>query len=293
MVHAKKKQNMVPLAKLNLTNRFLFDEVMEDPGTQQEVLSILLGHKVPLLLQNETEKELRISPAIRSVRLDVFAMDEDQNAYSTEMQSSRKADLSKRSRYYQALMDTCLLEPGIPDYNQLNNTYLIMIMTFDLFGYKRYRYTFRARCEEEKDCILEDGAFRIFFNTKGENSEGVSKELIDFLHYLEQTTDEAALRSGSARIQKIHERVCKVKASEEIGVKYMQAWEERYYDRQEALEAGERLGIRSKLLEQIQKKMDRGKSVEEIAEDLEESRDTVEALMKELGEAILTESGKK
>lgn len=28
-----KKQNMIPLKDLNLTNRFLFDEVMEDPET--------------------------------------------------------------------------------------------------------------------------------------------------------------------------------------------------------------------------------------------------------------------
>lgn len=35
-----KKRSMIPLKELNLTNRFLFDEVMEDPETQQTVLSI-------------------------------------------------------------------------------------------------------------------------------------------------------------------------------------------------------------------------------------------------------------
>lgn len=30
MKKARAKQNMVPLQELNLTNRFLFDEVMED-----------------------------------------------------------------------------------------------------------------------------------------------------------------------------------------------------------------------------------------------------------------------
>ena len=34
-----------------------------------------------------------------------------------------------------------------------------------------------------------------------------------------------------------------MKSSEEIGVKYMQAWEERYYDRQEAPEEGRAEGI--------------------------------------------------
>ena len=78
-VHAK--QNMVPLKELNLTNRFLFDEVMEDPVTQQEILSIIFGRDVPLLNHNESEKEIRLSPLIRSIRMDLFSMDEQENVY--------------------------------------------------------------------------------------------------------------------------------------------------------------------------------------------------------------------
>lgn len=87
-----------------------------------------------------------------------------------------------------------------------------------------------------------DGAHRIFLNTKGENDREVSGELREFLHYVENTTDEMAARSGSERIRRIHARVCKVRASEEEGVKYMQAWEEKYYDRQEAREEGKEEG---------------------------------------------------
>lgn len=36
----------------------------------------------------------------------------------------------------------------------------------------------------------------------------------------------------------LHQRVCKVKASEEVGVRYMQAWEERYYDREKGRSEG-------------------------------------------------------
>ena len=134
------KQNLlIPLKDLNLSSRFLFDEVMEDPGTQQEVLSIIFGREIPLLGRNETEKEFRVSPLARSIRMDVFSTDENQTVYGTEMQGVRKTDLAKRSRYYQALMDTSLLTPGIPDYNRLNDSFLILIMTFDLFGYGKYQ----------------------------------------------------------------------------------------------------------------------------------------------------------
>ena len=74
-------------------------------------------------------------------------------------------------------MDTSLLEPWIPNYNVLNQTYLIMIMTFDLFGYGKYRYTFVPKCEEVADCRLNDGAVRIFLNTRGVNKKDVSEEL--------------------------------------------------------------------------------------------------------------------
>ena len=40
---------IVPLKELNLTNRFLFDVVMEDPQTQQDVLSIIFGREIPAL----------------------------------------------------------------------------------------------------------------------------------------------------------------------------------------------------------------------------------------------------
>lgn len=272
-----KKQNLIPLQELNLTSRFLFDEVLEDPQIHQDVLGIIFQRDIPLLEKNETEKELRVSPLLRSIRMDVFSMDEEKAVYNTEMQQKRRADLTKRSRYYQSLVDAGLLDPGVPDYNRLNTSYIIMIMPFDLFGYKKYVYTFRARCEEEPECLLEDGATRIFLNTRGENDEEVPRELAEFLHYLEGTTDERAASTDSQRIKRIHRRVRKVRLSEEVGVKYMQAWEERYYEREE----GKEEGAHNKLRELAAKKYRKGMSVREIAELLEESETTVQELLKE------------
>lgn len=291
------KLNMVPLKDLNLTDRFLFDQVMDDPLAHQAALCIIFGKDVPLLTKNDTEKELRVSPHIRAVRMDVYSMDENKAIYNTEMQGAQKTDLMKRSRYYQALIDTGLLEPGIPNYNLLNESYIIIIMPFDLFGYKKYRYTFRPRCEEVPELILEDGATRIFLNIMGENPEEVSEELVDFLHYLDETTDDIAVRTKSPRIRYIHERVCKVKTSEEVGVKYMQAWEEKYFAMQEAREMGlaegraegRVEGVRFQLKEQIQKKLSKGKSIEVIADELEESVELVWQLVEELSAKVSKE----
>ena len=285
-----KTKDLIPLKELNLTNRFLFDEVLEDPQTHQDILSIIFGRDIPLLEQNETEKELRVSPHLRAVRMDVYAMDEEKSVYNTEMQQKKRTDLAKRSRYYQSMIDAGLLEPGIPDYNQLNNSYIIIITPFDLFGYGRYVYTFRAGCLEEPDCCLEDGAVRIFLNTRGKNDGEVSKELVGFLRYVEDTTDEMAADMDSERIKRIHNRVRKVKASEEVGVKYMQAWEERNYDkeeaRQEGLEEGRQegreIGKQEAIKNLIRKKLKKGCSAEEIADILEEELGMIQGLIDEI-----------
>ena len=89
----------------------------------------------------------------------------------------------------------------------------------------------------------------------------VPRELAEFLHYLEETTDERAASTNSQRIKRIHRRVRKVRLSEEVGVKYMQAWEERYYEREE----GKEEGAHNKLRELAAKKYRKGMSVKEIA----------------------------
>ena len=112
----------------------------------------------------------------------------------------------------------------------------------------------------------------------------VPRELAEFLHYLEETTDERAASTDSQRIKRIHSRVRKVRLSEEVGVKYMQAWEEKYYEREEGREEGKVEGARNKLRELAIKKYHKGMSVEEIADWTEEKPELIRELLgEELG----------
>lgn len=58
----------------------------------------------------------------------------------------------------------------------------------------------------------------------------------------------------------------------------MQAWEEKYYEREEGRREGFREGL--KLL--IEKKLAKGKTVEMIADELEENVAKIEELMEEI-----------
>ena len=105
------------LEDLNLLDKFLFDEAMEDRETYQAVVGILLEKELHILGKPETEKEFRVSPELRQVRLDVVGMDSEKKLYFTEMQRRNTENLVRRSRYNQAQLDVSLLEPGSRDFN--------------------------------------------------------------------------------------------------------------------------------------------------------------------------------
>ena len=270
----KEQKVMKPLKELNLLDRFLFDEVMEDPQTARDILEILLGREVPLLDHNETEKEYRRSPQYRSIRIDVFALDAEGNIYDAEMQGKNTGNLPRRSRLYESHINVSLLAPGETDFNKLNDVYVIIIAPFDLWGMGRYRYTFRMGCEEVPGLHLEDGATRIFLNTRGTEPDGVSRELVDFLHYVEDSSLKGRDAEFSEKLSRIHDRVQRVKESEEVGVKYMQRWEELAYAKAEAREEGrkeERVNT-----EQERKRAEHAeKELEGLRKELEELRKRV------------------
>ena len=100
------------------------------------------------------------------------------------------------------------------------------------------RYTFNGVCEECPDLRINDGAVRVFINTKGTNRDAFTQEFLDFMEYLTDTSDERAEVTESAKIRGLHREVQRIMTSEEMGVKYMQKWEERVYDRMDGKEEG-------------------------------------------------------
>ena len=198
-----------PLKELNLLDKFLFDEAMDDPENVKTMLDIILSQNTNLKHPPQTEKEQRTSTDNRQIRLDVYAIDEDDVIYEVEAQKENTHNLPKRSRLYQGIIDSKLLPPGVVDFNLLNEVLIVLITPFDLFGYGLYRYTFQMRCEEVPELKLDDGA------------TGTCE---------------------SKRIQEMHRRVCQIKASEKTEVKYMQAWEEKLLIKQEGIAEGKQIG---------------------------------------------------
>jgi predicted transposase/invertase (TIGR01784 family) len=259
-----------PLKDLNLMDRFLFAQAMEYSEIMEPIIQIILGRPVELDGNPQAEKEQRGVTWGKSVRLDVWAVDTDGTYYDAEVQNRDTHNLPKRSRYYQGIMDSRMLPVGEVDFNKLNNVYIIMVMPFDLLGQGRYQYVFTMRDSEDPNLELKDGATRIFLNTHGQNPEDVSPELVELLNYMEHTNEETANSCTNEQIRKIQERIEEIKASEEVGVKYMQDWEERILDmneaRQEGIEIGTERGIEIGTERMVLNALKKGKQCKDIAE---------------------------
>ena len=94
---------------------------------------------------------------------------------------------------------------------------------------------------------------------------------------MEHSTDEVSEVCKSERIQKMHRRICQIKASEKTEVKYMQSWEEKILIKQEGIAEG-KLEEKQELMRKLANKF----SIEQIAEMLEIDISEVENIIKEL-----------
>lgn len=62
-------------------------------------------------------------------------------------------------------------------------------------------------------------------------------------------------------------------------MKYMQEWEEKIIEKREARQEGQQLGRIQMLKEQIQKKLEKGKDIQTIADELEEAEEVIRELI--------------
>ena len=173
--------------------------------------------------EETTDMDVELEPAIYDI--------EPNNTYE-------KDKLPWRTRYYQALIDAKQLERGW-DYQRLKNVYIIMILPYDPFDRKRMVYTVKNQCVEAPDIPYEDGAKKIYLNTKG--TEGTpSQALKNMLKYIENSIAENVTDTN---IQAIHNYVSEVKQDREVGVQYMKSWEREALIREEGKEEGRQAGL--------------------------------------------------
>ena len=95
---------------------------------------------------------------------------------------------------------------------------------------------------------------------------------------MEHSNQRTSVSYQSSRVRELQGNVNTIVENEEMGVRFMQAWEELLLERQE----GREKGLQLQLQNLIKKKMLKGQSVEQIAEALEETPERIQQLIDEM-----------
>ena len=242
------------LQELTFKDNFMFGAVLLDPENCKGVIERSLGTEIERV-EVSREKSIVYNPEYKGVRLDAYAKDEKNTHYNVEMQVLPKPAIQKRARYYHSQIDMELLLTGV-SYNELPDTYVIFICDFDPFGERKYRYTKKSICKEAPELAMDDGAHTIFLSTKGTNEDEVPEELVKLLKFAGAQPSESEKDFEDAFVKRLQNSVREVKASREMGARYMTFQEllkdERIEERcQVIIELLEELGYVSEKLQTI------------------------------------------
>ena len=195
---------------LTLADDFLFGKIMSSPELCAEMLRRIFPNLDMAEIKNvEMQKTLKHALHVRGVRFDILTSTA-RSIFDIEAQKRRLKDLPRRSRAYHiavgydALDKKFLKKSG--SYEDLPDTFIVFICTFDLFEKGRHVYTFKNFCAEDKEIGLGDGAHTIFLNTKGKLDD-INPKLKNFLNFVDK--NEAA--EGDAFIKILDEKIKEAK----------------------------------------------------------------------------------
>ena len=264
-----------PFEDLTIQDDYMFKLVMSYPHICKRMIEKILRVPIEKIVYLEEEKSIQTSYKSKGVRLDVYVADGQNTVYDIEMQVRKPEGkgLFKRTRYYQSMIDADLQKNG-QRYDDLNPTYIIFICPFRVFNDGRHKYTFRNRCDEDKDLEMGDEAVKIFLSTKGTMND-VEPDVKNFLNYVD------GILSNDDFVQEIDQKIRAVKEDPTEGAMYMtyeMKIKESYDD---GMVKGMAKGAQKEREALIIKFLKNGVSIPVIAISTGESKDRIEEIARE------------
>ena len=260
--------------ELELRDDFMFSRIMSNPKFVKPLLETILGVKIRKIVYPQTQKTIDLSLQAKGIRLDVYVEDDQNTVFNLEMQTSDGANLPKRMRYYQGMIDLNILDKG-QDYTTLKKSYVIFICTFDPFGEGRHIYTFCNTCQENTALTLDDDAVKIILSTKG-TMDDVSPEMKRILDYID------GKGASDKFTEELEEAVRSARQNERWRLDYITLeyeYRQRYL---EGKEEGREEGRAEGRERTIQKLHERGESIASIADIVELNEEEVKRVISKL-----------
>jgi len=187
-----------PFEDLDVMSDFLNNSLANDPRYGKDYCRLMIKNLIGVDVENIrviTQKVIGpTDPEKRGIRLDIEVREYKEDAetvvniYDIEPHRQKNIDnYPKKSRFYQAKMDSQLIKSGENHFNTMPNLFIISITNYDPFDNDYMQYTVKNTCVELPEMCYDDGVTIYYFNTAG--TKGGSAELKAFLTYLNESTD--------------------------------------------------------------------------------------------------------
>ena len=218
------EEYLARIDKLRLIDDDFFSEALDGKLEAVEyILQTVLERNDIVVLETKAQVEYK-SATKRSIRLDIKAVDRNQEHFDVEIQRAEEGAGARRARFHGSMIDRDLLGKG-KDFDELPESFVIFITENDKYARGAPVYHIERRIEEHDNALFGDGLHILYVNgeyqdvetpvgrlmhdfycTKSEDM--YSKVLADEVKYLKET------EGGRGRMCRILEEMCEEVAEE-------------------------------------------------------------------------------
>ena len=218
------EEYLARIDKLRLIDDDFFSEALDGKIEAVEyILRTVLERNDIVVLETKAQVEYK-SATKRSIRLDIKAVDRNQEHFDVEIQRAEEGAGARRARFHGSMIDRDLLGKG-KDFDELPESFVIFITENDKYARGVSVYHIERRIEEHDNALFGDGLHILYVNgeyqdvetpvgrlmhdfycTKSEDM--YSKVLADEVKYLKET------EGGRGRMCRILEEMCEEVAEE-------------------------------------------------------------------------------
>lgn len=142
------------------------------------VLRIITGKKDLVVIECQTQKDMKRLAGARSICLDAYGTDSENKKYDCEIQRADKGANPHRARYHSSVLDVENLDAG-QEFVELPDTYTIFITEKDFYGMGEPIYVVeRINLTTGKN--FEDGEHILYVNGEFHGESEIGKLMHDF-----------------------------------------------------------------------------------------------------------------
>lgn len=158
--------------KLTAMEDTFFHKLVEDIDFCEELIQTVTGKKSLRLVEAAAQKSLRNVKG-RSVVLDAYCIDTENDNYDVEVQKEDNDDHQRRVRYNGSNMDTYIADKGIK-FGKIPDAYVIYISKTDFFGKGKTIYHIDRVLRETGD-VVDNGFYEIYVNTEIDDNSDIAE----------------------------------------------------------------------------------------------------------------------